>query len=281
MEARVHEDVREFWSIASPLYLADPIRHTFTLTVSRRLLDAPDPSDLPPVLLTAWDGIRLVGASFRAPPWPMGTSGLPEDACEAAASMLLKVDPELPSVSGPRDTAEPFAELWSKLTGTTIKEAMAGRLYRLAHLEPPVLPGHARAAAEDDVALLAGWRRDFQIEAMGHERVPGSAESDLRRSMAVGSGHVLWEVDGRVVSYAAAGAPINGMSRVGPVYTPRELRGRGYGTAVTSAATQWALDAGAENVLLLTDLANSTSNSIYQRIGYRPVLDTTELEFQK
>ena len=69
------------------------------------------------------------------------------------------------------------------------------------------------------------------------------------------------------------------MSRVGPVYTPPALRGRGYGSAVTAAVSAWARDAGADHVLLFTDLANPTSNSIYQKIGYRPVHDTCELEF--
>lgn len=256
MEVRVHEDLREFWGIAGPLYLADPIRHTLALTVTRRALEAPDPSDQPPVLLTIWDGDRFAGATFRTPPWPMGASGLPEHAIEPAVATLLEIDPDLPGVSGPRDAAEPFAEVWSKLTGTSVNELMAGRLYRR-------------------------WREDFQIESMGHVRVPGVAVTDVRRSLALGNAQLLWEVDGRVVSYAAVGKPINGMSRVGPVYTPPAERGHGYGSAVTAAATRWALDAGAEHVVLFTDLANPISNSIYQRIGYRPVYDTTELEFRK
>jgi predicted GNAT family acetyltransferase len=32
-------------------------------------------------------------------------------------------------------------------------------------------------------------------------------------------------------------------------------------------------------VLLFTDLANATSNAIYQRLGYRPVEDRIELSF--
>jgi GNAT superfamily N-acetyltransferase len=212
----------------------------------------------------------------------MGSSGLPARAIEPAAAALLEIDAELPSVSGPRDSAEPFADAWATLTGTTITEVMAGRLYRLARLEPPVVPGAARLASTDaDVALAAGFRRDFQLEAIGHELVPGSAASDVRRSQALGNGHIFWEVGGRVAAYAAVGKPINGMSRVGPVYTPSEQRGHGYGSAVTAAATRWALDAGAADVLLFTDLANPVSNSIYQRIGYRPVYDSTELEFRK
>ena len=66
-----------------------------------------------------------------------------------------------------------------------------------------------------------------------------------------------------------------------PVYTPPEHRGTGYGSAVTAAVSQHALDAGARDVILFTDLANPTSNSIYQKIGYRPVYDSTELEFTR
>jgi predicted GNAT family acetyltransferase len=43
--------------------------------------------------------------------------------------------------------------------------------------------------------------------------------------------------------------------------------------------SQHALAHGAERVLLHTDLANPTSNGVYQRIGYRPVHDVTEFEF--
>jgi hypothetical protein len=46
---------------------------------------------------------------------------------------------------------------------------------------------------------------------------------------------------------------------------------------VRAAVSQRALDAGAEEVLLYTDLANPVSNSIYQRIGYRPVEDRAVL----
>jgi hypothetical protein len=71
------------------------------------------------------------------------------------------------------------------------------------------------------------------------------------------------------------------MVRVGPVYTPPEFRGHGYASAATAAASQQALDAGASEVLLFTDLANPVSNSIYQRIGYRAVEDRIVLAFQE
>jgi predicted GNAT family acetyltransferase len=63
------------------------------------------------------------------------------------------------------------------------------------------------------------------------------------------------------------------------VYTPDRWRGNGYGSSVTAAATSAALGAGAENVVLYTDLANPISNSIYQRIGYRSDHDAEERTF--
>ena len=52
-----------------------------------------------------------------------------------------------------------------------------------------------------------------------------------------------------------------------------DLRGRGFGGAATAAITQAALDDGAEGVVLFTDLDNPTSNTLYQRLGYRPISD--------
>jgi predicted GNAT family acetyltransferase len=72
---------------------------------------------------------------------------------------------------------------------------------------------------------------------------------------------------------AATTPAVAGMARITPVYTPPEHRGRGYGAAVTLAVSRAAQEAGAAHVLLFTDLTNSTSNRLYQRIGYRPVSD--------
>jgi RimJ/RimL family protein N-acetyltransferase len=75
--------------------------------------------------------------------------------------------------------------------------------------------------------------------------------------------------------------PSAGQVRVGPVYTPPGLRGKGYAGAVTCAVSQAARDAGASRVLLFTDLANLTSNGLYQRLGYEPVEDRAIWSFRR
>ena len=85
------------------------------------------------------------------------------------------------------------------------------------------------------------------------------------------------DVGSDLVSMAAVRSPAAGVSRIGPVYTPTDRRGHGYGSAVTAAAAAWALR-GADEVVLF-NLANPVSNVIYQCIGFRPVSDSARINF--
>jgi GNAT superfamily N-acetyltransferase len=276
MDVRVHDDPTTFEAATRELYAADPVRHTLAVTVIATSLHLPATT---PVMLTVHRDGELSGAVFRTPPWPLVVSGLPPAVAPAVAGVLADADPDVPGVTGPRQSAEGFARAWADHTGAAVREVMASRLYELGDLYEPTVPGEGRAATQDDVPLLVRWRNTFQREALGHDRGADRAEEILRTAIARGERHQLWADGGEVVAWAHAGLPNVGMSRVGPVYTPSALRGRGYGSAVTAAVSRWARDAGAKHVLLFTDLANPTSNSIYQKIGYRPLFDNCEVEF--
>ena len=73
--------------------------------------------------------------------------------------------------------------------------------------------------------------------------------------------------------------PTAGVVRVSGVYTPVERRGHGYASACVAAVSQHELDSGAVACSLYTDLANPTSNKIYQAIGYQPVEDARQWAF--
>jgi predicted GNAT family acetyltransferase len=154
----------------------------------------------------------------------------------------------------------------------------AERLHRLDDLQPPrrKVAGAARRAGARDVGLVAQWYAQFFAEAFGHPLE--DADASARHMLDGGGAVVLWEHGGEALSLAAARAPVFGVARIGPVYTPPDLRGRGYGSAVTAAATRLLLDAGAVPVLY-TDLANPTSNAIYRALGYRPVCDWAMARF--
>ena len=137
-----------------------------------------------------------------------------------------------------------------------------------------------RTATNDDRELLIDWVEEFLIEAVGgsaNERAEDIVDSALQTGSRT---FYLWEDDGRPVSMAGVTGPTPNGIRVGPVYTPPGSRRRGYGSAVTAAASQAQLDAGRTFVFLFTDLDNPTSNRIYQAIGYEPVIDVDQLTFQ-
>jgi RimJ/RimL family protein N-acetyltransferase len=281
MDVRLHKDPRSFSALAEPFYATDTLRHTIALTVMARLLGSGRTPE--PKMATLHDdrGV-LIGASFRAPPWPVIASGLPTEPAllDVFLDRWLTHDPDLPGATGPRENAEAFGQAWVRRTGGTTRELMANRLFRLGELVPPTASGRPRNITENDIGFLAGWRDDFQIEAFGYLR-DSDGPAVLRRMLDMGDSALIWEDGGQPVAWAVASAPIGGMSRVGPVYTPSAHRAHGYGSAVTAAVSQHARDAGAHDVILFTDLANPTSNSIYQKIGYRPVYDSTELEFAR
>jgi predicted GNAT family acetyltransferase len=74
-------------------------------------------------------------------------------------------------------------------------------------------------------------------------------------------------------------APAAGVARVVLAYTPRELRAHGYASACVAALTARQLAEPGRTCMLYTDLANPTSNGIYQAIGYRRIGEAVHIVF--
>lgn len=277
MRICLHDDAERFARLARPLLDSDPVRHTLALTVLERVRDGSFPAAM---MLTVHRRGEVAGAAVRTAGRSVLVSGVPPACAAAVDAVAAEADPAPDGVAGPVDEACAYAAAVAARTGRTSSVAMRQRLFRLVALHAPAgVAGAARRAGPGDVELLAAWRSAFLDEAI---RLPHPSEDPraaLAAAIARGAGILLWEAGGRPVAYACTGPPVAGMSRVGPVYTPPEHRGHGYGGAVTAATTAWALAAGARDVVLFTDLANPVSNAIYPRIGYRPVHDTMELRF--
>jgi GNAT superfamily N-acetyltransferase len=277
VEIVLHHDAWSFAAAAGPVLRADPQRHTIALTVLDGICRG---GDAAAALLTVHEAGEVVGAALRSPHRPALVSGVPVRHAAAVEEALAAVDPELLGVTGPTAETEAFAAARAARTGAGVERVQETRLFALDGLVPPVgVPGAPRRADEHDVELLGEWRRGFIEEDRGAWTDPITPQEVVARSLRLGSGEMLWEVAGTPVAQAVAQPIVAGMCRIGPVYTPPEHRRHGYAGAVTAAASQWALDAGAERVLLFTDLANATTNRLYPRLGYRPVHDAVELRF--
>jgi RimJ/RimL family protein N-acetyltransferase len=220
-----------------------------------------------------------IGAAFlHTPPYPVVLTDMTDAEAGDLGAELARRRHCTPGVNAMPRPGAAFAAAWREHTGEAARTGMRMRLYALDRLLPPdpPPPGQPRTASAADRGLLLAWFDAFHQEA-GPQGPPESERMvDDRLSHR---GLILWELDGRPVSLAGRTRPAAGQTRVGPVYTPPELRGRGFGAAATTAVTQAALDGGAEGVVLFTDLANPTSNTLYQRLGYRPISDWAVLRF--
>ena len=137
------------------------------------------------------------------------------------------------------------------------------------------MPGRARDYEPGDRELVLRWLSAFIEEALPEGLHEEPADILDRRLELPDDGVVLWD-DGEPVSLAGFGAPTPNGVRVGPVYTPPDKRGRGYASALVADLTASLLAGGRAFCCLFTDLANPTSNSIYQHVGYRPVTDVDQ-----
>jgi predicted GNAT family acetyltransferase len=255
-------------------------QHNLIFGICANLTADPAFPSAPPYLAAVLRADRVVLAGVMTPPWNLVLSWTEEpDALAAMAADLDSTGIEPPGTTSPVETAREFALIWCEPHGLGSELAMAERIYRLERVIPPDgVPGRVQVATEADRDLLVRWVDAFLSEAL--ER--GSREEAavlVDRSFRAGTRTwYLWDDNGPVSLAAAAGPTPNGI-RIGPVYTPPELRRRGYASAVTAAASQIELDKGRRFIFLFTDLANPTSNKIYQQIGYEAVIDVDQLRF--
>ncbi|TDC75379.1 GNAT family N-acetyltransferase, partial [Streptomyces hainanensis] len=222
---------------------------------------------------------EVTAAVLETPPWPVNVSRAPAEAVAALAEALAADDPAPAEALLPREDGDAFAAAWHARTGRRPDVHHETRLYRLAALRPPQVPppGRSRAATPEDRALLIDWTDGF-LHDVGDAGASPQAVAALVDDRLAHRGVDIWTApDGAPVAMAHLTRLVAGQARVANVYTPPEHRGHGYASALTAAVSRRALDAGAGEVVLFTDLANPTSNAIYQRIGYRPVLDRVAL----
>jgi uncharacterized protein len=230
-----------------------------------------------PYLATVEKDGAVSGCAFRTPPWKLIMTRMPDESVAALVTDVAREYEQLPAALAPVETAHSFAAKWSAMRGCTMREGMRQRLYRLDRVVPPPrpAPGSLRFATERDLPLIQRWLDAF-VEEAAPERIDVRSigtERVARREMA------LWVDDQRRCMAGYSGRSPNGV-RVGYVYTPPEWRGRGYATSCVAALSQCALDEGARECFLYTDVSNHTSNSIYGHIGYQPIADAVDMVFE-
>jgi len=284
-------DPGEFLAACGDHLAAAPVLSTVVATVAAKQLaadTAPTPGNW---WLVVRDGTAVVGAGMCQPPPGRRMAYLlpmPDEAAPLAAEAVHAheqtsgADP-LAGINGALPSVRQFGARWAELTGGAVGTAMHTRLFELADLvQPPTVPGELRTPDESETALMIDWLEEFHhdAEVQGGRRpdpVPRATPEEIR-SRVESQRLWVWAVDGVPVHLTGHNLPSYGVARVGPVFTPQQHRGHGYAASAVAEVSR-RLRADGSRVCLFTDQANPVSNPLYERLGYRAVVDMENLRF--
>ncbi|KRB79269.1 hypothetical protein ASE01_23450 [Nocardioides sp. Root190] len=284
------DDAGAFLAVAGERLGADPVTGTVVATLARRAATSGMPEGVPdPWFAVVRDsagevaGIAMRTAPFE--PWPPYLLAMPDAAARALADAVIARGAAVGGVNGLRPATDVFAATLSAATGQEADVQLHLRLFELGTLvDPRPVPGRLRAVRPEEARTALAWIRQFFLDAdeqagreAGHlDQGAAFTLLDVQRKVEEG---VLWfwvDRDDRPVHLTGANPPAFGVTRIGPVYTPKHERGNGWAGAAVAEVSR-LLQARGERAILFTDQANPTSNALYVALGYEPVVDTVQL----
>lgn len=283
-------DPARFLALAARHLALQPVVSTVVSTVAERsVADIADGVEQDPRnwYAIALDGDEVCAAAMRTAPFgarPPFLLPMADTTAQLLARTLFERGETVGAVNGALPAVQVFADETARPTGAVVSVAQHTRLFELGVLVPPApVPGCLRQADRGDLALSVAWFDAFHRDAdeqAGRESGTGSHEepdeADVLRRIDRGAVWLWEDESGEVVHLTGANPPAFGVARIGPVYTPKPQRGRGYASAAVFEVSRHIIESGAR-ACLFTDQANPTSNKIYEALGYRRVVDMANL----
>ena len=273
MRLTTYATAAEFLAAAGPTLAEHEAEHHLVLGVAEAAATGRAPND-DLFLASVHDARGLALAALMTYGYPLLLASDRPDVTSASAPLwdALAAEQRLPRyVIGTVGQVEGAVEQFTRASRDVAKVAMRQRSYKLTSLDAlPSSSGSLRVATSDDLDLVAEWISQFEAEALANIGTRSTKASAARR---IAAGEIYLWSDPEPRTMAASARPTKRAIAVNGVYTPREWRHRGYATACVAALSELLLRRGFELCVLYTDLSNPTSNSIYTRIGYRPLRD--------
>ncbi|CAM4243594.1 acetyltransferase [Bacillus manliponensis] len=195
-----------------------------------------------------------------------------EDRKEFAKQLCIAY-PHIPGLIGERGLVEDTAKQIAAHFNKQVRLGMNQCIYVLQTVEKEAgNKGLFYQVLPEEQPIIEKWVYEFCQDV----HLPTTKEEANEKAAELIESHRLfgWRVNDELVSMAAVTRPTENNITVNYVYTPKEKRGSGYASSCVSALSQRMLNEGYKTTSLYTDLANPTSNKIYQKIGYKPVMES-------
>ena len=284
MRVRRSPDARSFLAEAGPFLAEREAEHNLLFGICSSLLRDPEPFGQGPAYLAiVEDDGHVIGTAIRTPPHNVVLSETDHLAgIEPLALDVLDAIGTLPGVVGPRPAASVFARAWCERAGGTATLRMANRIYRATQRRhrragsrarcdrtaPPIMTSRSAGSTRSS-------RRRCRTRRWTIPRTTCSGAASRIRTATSASGKST-AIPSRSPAMARARRTASGSARC---TRPRACAGTGTRARWSGRMTAELLDGPHRYCFLFTDLANPTSNGIYQRIGYEAVSDVDQYAF--
>ena len=228
-------------------------------------------------------GIRLI--ALMTPPYNVTLYATDNRTDEETLACLVHGIEDsgvsIPGVTSEKTLAERFAETCAGIKGIRYSVDKSLCLYELTKVNPEItVNGSLRLTRESDMAFLPYWLEGFNSDCLGESPLVKQDAAYYQHEIDAKKVYIL-EDRGVPVSIAKITRELQSLCGIGFVYTPPYFRRKGYATSCVAALSRLCLERGFTKCVLYTDLANPTSNSIYQKIGYVPVNDSRDIKFMQ
>jgi GNAT superfamily N-acetyltransferase len=267
----------EFLAVTETYRLADPTRTNILSSVPMAVVRGARAYDAYWWWAVLDEHGSCIGASFRTSPFGLQIGPMPLEAVQLLAASVARDDDTFTWVVGSEGVATTFLRAYGESNSPGAQRHFVRGLkrlvYELGELQVPRVEGSYRAATLDDLELVVRWSRDFQ-KFTGAAHAPEGRDREFLIARLEESSLRLWSVENQPVAMAGHAPTVEtssgSITRIGPVFTPEDMRGRRYGSAVTAALCEELVGRGSR-VILYTDADYPTSNRVYQRLGFREI----------
>jgi GNAT superfamily N-acetyltransferase len=274
----------EFLSATETYRLGDPTRTNILSSVPMAVAKGDRTYDA-----YWWWGVfdeseACVGAAFRTAPFGLQIGPMPLEGVQLLAVAAAQQDDTFTWIVGSDRIVTTFLQAYGASTSPgskrTFVRGMKNLLYELGELSMPHVEGTYRAATLNDIELVVRWTHDF-LAFTGATQLPDGRDREFIVARLKERSLRLWSVENEPVAMAGHGptveTPSGSFTRIGPVFTPEDLRGHGYGSAVTAALCE-ELVARRSRVILYADADYPTSNRVYQHLGFREIDNVVQFD---
>lgn len=279
---RSYPDAFAFLAECEEFLLEYEVEHSLILGIANNLARGLMSSDDETFFGSVWRGDRVEGAYLRS---GRGRPLVLSRMSDAAITWLAaQIERDLEECQGPAAVAKRFAGVFGRMRSKGFHVEMFQGVYRLDGVD-----GHYPFEAEGLVeasALKPGLLQNF-VEGFMADCFPGLApETRRKQSEEMLARHLkqralfAWRnAESEIVAIAARSRESLNGATLSLVYTPPEHRRKGYAGRLVAALSRRVLEGGKSFCMLYTDLKNPTSNSVYQKVGYRQIGESLHCRF--